>query len=366
MSPLGAFAVGSAESSVAIGNGDVTGRGRSFSYPLSQGGEVQSRGGGDRIRTMKARGLREALERGRGSGGWGRTRTGQQREGWKRGPGRPAGHTPRRSKCLLMSTRVPSAVDTTPPGLGLSTAGLGPDPRLSWKVQLNMGAAMLSLLFFSNLGERESKSHGQPDRVSPQFLSHLARGAPLSLPQSSSTPGGPQRAVRPRNFTDCGEDSCTRVRASTHRHHDAIGHVKRQAGLLAVRRTPLPSPNSRSRQPSPRPASPHPRARGPPRSRADTLAQTQARARRPPSARRREAGAAGGTGDAGPVRRSAVAAASGPGPAEPRTCRRVSSRRREPGAARGPASAPRTEPDARAGSETFPRAPPSLPQASRD
>lgn len=229
---------------------------------------------------MKARGLREALERGRGSGGWGRTRTGQQREGWKRGPGRPAGHTPRRSKCLLMSTRVPSAVDTTPPGLGLSTAGLGPDPRLSWKVQLNMGAAMLSLLFFSNLGERESKSHGQPDRVSPQFLSHLARGAPLSLPQSSSTPGGPQRAVRPRNFTDCGEDSCTRVRASTHRHHDAIAHVKRQAGLLAVRRTPCP-PQTHVR------GSPAPARRAPTRAHAGLLARALTRSHR----RRRALGA---------------------------------------------------------------------------
>lgn len=35
LSPLGAFAVGSAESSVAIGNGDVTGSRRSFSHPLN-------------------------------------------------------------------------------------------------------------------------------------------------------------------------------------------------------------------------------------------------------------------------------------------------------------------------------------------
>lgn len=35
LSPLGAFDVGSAGSSVAIGNGDVTGRGRSLSYALS-------------------------------------------------------------------------------------------------------------------------------------------------------------------------------------------------------------------------------------------------------------------------------------------------------------------------------------------
>lgn len=261
------------------------------------------------------------------------------------------------SWCL---TSVPSAAEATA-GLGLPTAGLGPDPQTLLGGPAHPGQPVILLFSSAFVGGGASKSQGQAggDSLMSELLEKRA-------PRPPSTPLGLQPQNRSRNIP-VEEDSCPRARAHTQtgaHTHAPCGHVQSHPGLRTVTRevprTQLPAGRTQL-GPCPRDASterahshPHPHRRAPPRAplwqRLADAALAPAR-EAPPRLRVRKRGRREGQETWVPLQ--ALQLPQSPQRQDPHRPRREAA-----GATPGPASAPRTAPAARCRN---PRAPGTVP-----